>query len=163
MIRRVTKADSNQIVEIYNHYILNSITTFEENVISAKEMSERIVSTLKDDLPWLVVEEDGEVLGYAYANKWKTRSSYRFSIESTVYLDHNFQSKGWGSILYTELLKDLRSKDVHMVIGVISLPNVSSVALHEKLGFEKVAHFKEVGRKFERWIDVGFWQLKLGS
>ena len=163
MIRFATPSDSDQIVEIYNHYVLNTIITFEEDTITSAEMSERIRSTLNSGFPWLVAEQAGEILGYAYASKWKERGAYRHSVESTVYLNSSSYSKGWGSKLYLELLKSLKERNFHVVMGGIALPNPLSIRLHEKCGFEKVAHFKEVGYKFDNWVDVGYWQIKLNN
>ena len=87
--------------------------------------------------------------------------AYRFSVESAVYVSHDQVGQGTGSSLYAELLDELENLGMHCVLGGISLPNPDSVRLHERLGFEKVAHHREVGRKFDRWIDVGFWQLQL--
>jgi len=101
------------------------------------------------------------LLGYCYASKWKGRCAYRYSVESTVYLSPDATGKGIGSKLYGTLLAELRQRQFHTVIGGIALPNPASVALHEKLGFEKVAQFRQVGNKFGRWIDVGYWQLLL--
>jgi len=163
MIRSATSKDSGQIAEIYNHYISTSIITFEEDPITSDEMSIRISATFQEKLPWLIFEHNGQILGYAYASKWKGRCAYRYSVESTVYLCHKNVSKGLGSKLYSELIKELKFKKFHTAIGGIALPNESSIGLHEKLGFEKVAHFKEVGNKFNQWIDVGYWQLKLND
>jgi phosphinothricin acetyltransferase len=113
-------------------------------------------------LPWLVYESEGGVLGYAYATKWRVRSAYRYSAETSVYVAPGQGGKGIGSALYKTLLEELRAREIHMVIGGIAQPNPASVALHERLGFEKVAHFKQVGRKFDRWIDMGYWELQLG-
>jgi len=110
-------------------------------------------------LPWLVAERRGEVLGYAYASRWHARAAYRFSTEITVYLDHGQTRRGIGSRLYGELFPMLRAREIHAVLAVIALPGEASVALHEKVGFSKVGHFKDVGFKFGRWIDVGYWQL----
>ena len=163
MIRVASQSDSVDIVEIYNHYILNSVVTFEEEPITSDEMSNRIHSALEDQLPWIVAEHDDQILGYAYASKWKGRCAYRHSVESTVYVSNNQQSKGLGSQLYDQLLRELKTKKIHVVIAGIALPNNSSIGLHEKYGFEKVAHFKEVGYKFKKWVDVGYWQLKLNE
>ena len=95
--------------------------------------------------------------------QWKARSAYRFSVESTVYIDQNSIGNGIGSLLYKELLSNLKNSRIHSVIGGIALPNPSSIALHEKYGFKKVAQFKEVGIKFDKWIDVGYWQLQFNS
>jgi L-amino acid N-acyltransferase YncA len=158
MIREARPEDAEAMCRIYNHYVINTIITFEEEPISLKEMKDRIVKVTRT-LPWLVWEENGTVNGYAYASNWKTRSAYRFSVESTIYLHPDVIGRGLGRKLYASLLSELRSRFLHCVIGVIALPNESSVALHERLGFQKVAHFKEVGWKFNHWIDVGCWQL----
>lgn len=160
-IRAVAAADAGSIAEIYNHYITDTVVTFEEQPVSRAEMAERIHEIVSAALPWLVVELDGRVAGYAYASKWKGRSAYRFTNEISVYLDRNHLGLGLGSRLYTELLPILAGRGMHAVIGGIALPNPASAALHEKFGFEKVAHFREVGFKFGQWIDVGYWQRTL--
>jgi len=96
-----------------------------------------------------------------HASKWKGRCAYRFSVEATVYLKTGKLGKGIGTKLYTALLNDLRKRNIHAVIGGIALPNKESQYLHEKFGFKKVAHFTEVGYKFNKWIDVGYWELLL--
>ncbi|MCL3781271.1 N-acetyltransferase family protein [Prolixibacteraceae bacterium JC049] len=158
MIREINKNDSKEVADIYNYYIKNTSITFEENVVTENEMIERIKSR-NSNLPWIVYEKDNEILGYAYATEWKSRCAYKFSVESSVYLKHDRQGKGLGTKLYQELLNRIKNSNIHVVIGGIALPNDSSIALHEKLGFEKVAQFKEVGFKFEKWIDVGYWEL----
>jgi L-amino acid N-acyltransferase YncA len=160
MIRSATTEDATRIAEIYNHYVLHSTITFEEHAVPVDEMRQRIAEIV-DGLPWLVWLEDSVVQGFAYASKWKGRSAYRYSAESTVYLAKDSMGKGIGSRLYQALLAELRERRFHTVIGGIALPNAASVALHEKLGFEKVSQFREVGWKFNRWIDVGYWQLIL--
>ena len=160
MIRGVYTEDAEAVCSIYNHYVKNTIFTFEENLVSTEEMKDRIAEATVS-LPWVVWEENGEIKGYAYASKWKTRSAYRFSVESSIYLQPDFIGKGAGRKLYETLISELRNLSLHTVIGGIALPNESSVALHERLGFLKVAHFKEVGWKFGRWIDVGYWERLL--
>jgi len=160
VIRNAQTSDAEEICRIYNHYILNTVITFEEQSLSTAEMAARIEAyTAK--LPWLIYEDGGNVLGYAYAATWQARSAYRHSVESSVYLDLSASGRGLGTLLYESLLAQLRARPIHTVIAGISLPNQSSVALHEKFGFEKVAHFREVGRKFDSWIDVGYWELLL--
>ncbi len=160
MIRSVRIADASAICEIYNHYVENTTITFEEEPITVTEMQNRI-KTVTSTYPWLVLEKDGKVVGYAYANGWKNRSCYRYAAESSVYLSQETTGRGMGSQLYEALFTQLRTSSVHSVIGGIALPNPASVSLHEKLGFKKVAHFKEVGWKFNQWIDVGYWELLL--
>lgn len=162
MIREVQAQDASSISTIYNHYIENTVVTFEEEVITASEILKRITKVTDDDLPWFVAEdESGNILGYAYAAKWRDRFSYRFSVEVTVYLSPEQISKGLGTKLYQVLFDELKRKNIHSAIGGITLPNEGSVALHEKFGMLKVAHFKEVGLKFDRWLDVGYWQVTL--
>ena len=121
-------------------------------------MARRIGDVQFASLPWLVAEEQRQVAGYAYAAPWKTRSAYRFSVEITVYLAPANVGRGIGSLLYRHLFGTLQTLGVHAVIGGIALPNPASVALHEKFGLEKVAYFPQVGFKFNRWIDVGYWE-----
>ena len=158
MIRSATHDDAESIARIYNHYILNTVITFEEDAVTPTEMAGRIGKVQGASLPYLVDERDGRVIGYAYAARWHDRSAYRYSVETTIYLDTGFVGKHIGSGLYTALLERLKASGKHVAIGGIALPNAGSVALHEKLGFEKVAHYREVGFKFNRWVDVGYWQ-----
>ena len=162
-IRDANKTDASAVAAIYNRYILTTSISFEEAPVPEAEMAQRMADVQAAGLPWLVLEADGAVLGYAYATKWRVRHAYRFSVESSVYLDHEKAGQGYGTALYHALLAKLRASDYHLVIGGIALPNPASVALHEKMGFEKVAHFKEVGYKFGRWVDVGYWQLSLAG
>ena len=161
MIRPANTADSEAMVAIYNHYIRHSAATFEEEDLSAGDMSARLQKVNALGLPWLVAEEQGVLIGYAYANQWRERSAYRFSVESTIYLSHEVTGGGRGSKLYGALFEALRALEVHAVIGGITLPNPASVALHEKMGMRKVAEFPEVGYKQGRWLDVGYWQVNL--
>ena len=158
MIRIANVGDAAQLCEIYNHYVLNTNVTFEEQAVTVEEMASRVQETLSS-LPWLVVEDDSQVLGFSYASKWKGRCAYRYSAEATVYLRPDATGKGLGTQLYLELLKELKDRSLHTVMGGIALPNDASVALHEKLGFSKVAQFRQVGHKFGNWIDVGYLQL----
>lgn len=162
MIRPVQSTDVKDICDIYNHYVAQSIITFEEFPVSIEKMRSRITE-VAFELPWLVFEKNQQVVGYSYASRWKSRYAYRYSVESTVYVAPSFTNQKIGAHLYSELIEILREKKVHSVIGGIALPNQPSIKLHEKLGFEKVAQFKEVGWKFKKWIDVGYWQLNLNS
>ena len=160
MIRPATPQDAQHIAEIYNYYIENTIITFEEEVVSGNTMAERLARGLQAG-PWYVADVDGEVCGYCYAAPFAARSAYRFSAETTVYVSHKHQRKGFGCSLYSSLIQKLREERHHCAVGLIGLPNQGSVTLHEKLGFTKVGELREVGRKFGRWVDVGFWQLLL--
>jgi len=159
MIRPAHSSDAHAIIGIYNHYIAHSTITFEEQPVSAQQMADRIAEVQSAPLPWLVAEQSGLVVGFAYASKWKARSAYRYSVEISVYVQQGASGQGLGSELYAALFAALKERGVHVIIGGIALPNPLSVALHEKFGFKKVAHFEQVGFKFGRWIDVGYWQL----
>ncbi len=161
MIRPVEDRDAESIARIYNHYVTSSTITFEEQEVSVHEMSERISGNVDSDAPWLVNESDGFVTGYANASIWKKRSAYRFTVEVSVYLEQKVFGQGTGTRLYQALFQELRKRSYHSAIGIIALPNPASIALHEKCGMEQVALFREVGYKFEQWIDVGYWQVAL--
>lgn len=157
-IRKVELKDAAPIAEIYNYYILNTHHTFETEALSAEAMERRIANT-NGIYPYLVAEVDGEVQGYLYAAQFKLRQAYKHSVEASIYVRNNAKQKGIGSALYDKFLGDLKDTDVHAIVAGISLPNDASVKFHEKLGYEKVAHFKEVGYKLGRWVDVGFWEM----
>ena len=156
MLREASLSDADQICKIYNHYVLNSVCTFEQEPVSTSAMVARIEETTKD-FPWIMCEDEGKITGYA--GKWKTRTAYNRSVESTVYIAPEHIGKGYGRLLYADLIERLKNLSIHSAIGIIALPNDASIALHEKFGFKQVAHLKEVGWKFDRWIDVGYWQL----
>lgn len=153
--------DATGVCEIYNWFIVHSTATFEETCITVDEMQRRMDIVASVGLPWWVARRGSQILGYAYANRWKERSGYRFSVETTVYLAHDQAGNGLGSRLYTKLFEELKQQGYRTAIGGIALPNPASVALHEKMGMHKVAHFESVGFKHDRWIDVGYWQKSL--
>lgn len=159
-IRKVRIEDAKAILKIYNYYILNSIATFDEEVKTISEFEHKIKATIKR-YPWFVLEENKEVIAFAYAGLWKDKSAYDQSVEGTIYIKNGHEGKRIGTTLYSYLIDYLRENNYHSILGVISLPNDYSIALHEKLKFEKVAHFKEIGKKFNKHIDVGCWQLIL--
>ena len=163
MIRPVVVEDAGAIASIYNHFIENSTISFEEIPVDKANIKHRIQKVLETGLPWLVHESEGKINGYAYATKWKDRSAYRFTAESTVYVAHNAAKTGIGSALYEELFSQLTARSFRSIIAVIALPNEGSVRLHEKFGFVKSGEFKEIGYKFDRWINVAYWQLQIGD
>lgn len=160
-IRPATAADAAAIASIYNHYIATTVITFEEEAVTPPAMAQRIADVHAHELPWLVAEVDGELIGYCYASRWKARSAYRHSVESTIYLAPGREGRGIGTALYAALIDILKTKRIHAVIGGAALPNPASVALHERLGFAHVGTFREVGFKHGRWVDVAYWQLVL--
>ena len=157
-IRPVNLADAAQIAEVYNYYIQKTHHTFETESLGAEEMQKRI-SEVTENYPYLVAEEYGEIYGYAYATQFKLRQAYAFSAEVSIYVKNAAKQKGIGTELYMQLFDELADTDVHAIVAGISLPNDASVRFHEKLGFSKVAHFREVGYKLGRWVDVGYWEF----
>jgi L-amino acid N-acyltransferase YncA len=165
-IRPAVPDDAAEIARIYNHYVMNTVVTFEEQPVRPDLMAQRMAEVSTAALPWLVAEtdgriSDGRISGFAYAGTWKSRCAYRFTVESTIYLDPDCIGRGIGRTLYTGFLDALRLTPMRSVLAGIALPNPASIALHESLGFRKVAHFSEVGFKFGQWIDIGYWQLAL--
>lgn len=160
MHRHCTPSDAPDVARIYNYYVRETVITFEEEPLSVDDMARRITE-MTARYPWLVWEQSGVIAGYAYATPWKNRASYRHSVEATVYLAHGMTGKGIGTQLYGALLDELREMDVHSVVGGAALPNAASVALHENLGFSKVAEFSEIGLKHGKWLNVAYWQLVL--
>jgi len=157
-IRPVKREDSKRICEIYNYYVTSTNISFEEQAVAEEEMERRIEEKTKK-YPWLVYVLEGEVVGYSYVGKWKERSAYRHTVEDTLYVKSDKRGKGIGQKLFEGLLEAVgKDTEIHAIMGVIALPNEKSVAIHEKNGFEKVAHFKEVGYKNGAWIDVGYWE-----
>jgi Sortase and related acyltransferases len=158
-IRPVDLADAAQIAEIYNHYILTSHCTFEITPLDAADMSVRISDVIEHDFPFFVSETGGEISGYANGKQFRPRPAYRHSVEVSIYIKNGIEAHGIGTALYSKLFDEITKLDFHTIIAGIALPNEPSIRLHEKFGFEKVAHFREVGFKFGKWIDVGYWQL----
>lgn len=158
MIRSVKISDAEDIARIYNYYIENTVITFEESPVSTQEI-ERRITEYTQRYPWFVYEENNKISGYCYAHEWRPRASYRYSAETAIYVQENQHSKGIGTALYTHLLHDIKKRGIHTLVAGITLPNEKSEKLHEKVGFTKAAHFKEIGNKFGTWLDVGYWQL----
>ncbi len=160
VIRLATIDDAAAMLDIYRPYVLNTAISFETDAPSIQEFQSRISEGIAK-FPWLVCEIDGRVRGYAYSSAHRSRRAYTWSVEATVYVQQKFQGKGIGKALYERLLPMLKKQGVVNVIAGIALPNQASVAIHESFGFEKVAQFKDVGFKMEKWWDVGYWQLQL--
>ena len=158
LVRPVRPEDAVSICAIYNYYVRETTVTFEESAIGPADIHSRIADVEQAGLPWIVAESRHRVVGYAYATPWKERSAYRYSVEVSVYVACGEHGKGWGTALYKDLFDRLRQKKIHLIVGGITLPNDSSIALHEKFGMKKVAHFNEIGFKFGKWRDVGYWE-----
>jgi phosphinothricin acetyltransferase len=161
VIRNVVLEDAPALCDIYNYYIECTAITFEEQILTESAFSQRI-QTISSSYPWLVIEENNQILGYAYAGEWKSRSAFRYTVESSIYLHPQAPGRqGIGESLYRRLLSLLAERGFHRVIAAITVPNENSIALHKKLEFEEAGYFGEVGYKFQRWIDVIYMELRL--
>lgn len=159
--------DAQRLAEIYNHYVRTDTATFETVEISADTMAARIAKVQGLGLPWIVTDDSLGATGFAYAAPFRDRAAYSWTLEVTVYLDRAETGRGLGTALYRELFRQLSElppgphSPVHSLMAVIALPHPTSVAIHESFGFDHVGTVREAGRKFDRWIDVGYWQKVL--
>lgn len=161
-IRLATPDDSRGMLDIYSPYILNTSITFETEVPSVENFEERISSYLQN-WPWLVLETNGKIAGYAYASHYRERVAYQWSVECSVYVGDNFLRSGVASALYESLFEILKRQGFRNVYAVINLPNDRSVAFHEKCGFRHFATYEQVGYKLGQWKNVGWWRLILNE
>ena len=160
IIRSAARSDAPAILEIYAPIVDETAISFELAVPPVEEIEERIENTLAKG-PWLIAEEDGDCLGYAYAGVWRQRAAYRHTAETAVYVSAKHRRGGVARKLYHALFEDLRARGKRTLIAGITLPNDASIAFHESLGFRPVGVFSKVGLKFDRWHDVGFWEHDL--
>ena len=160
MIRPLHINDAQELLDIYNYYVLNTTVTFDIEALTIEIFREKL-NQINEDYPIIVFEENNEILGYAYGSRFRPKPAYNFVVESTVYVKHTKHGKQIGTKLYAELIRLLKETNLHTVLGVLTIPNEASIKLHEKFGYEQVANLKEVGLKFGEWQNVGIWQLKL--
>jgi phosphinothricin acetyltransferase len=161
-IRVATAADAGQIQAIYAPIVRDTTISFEYEPPTVDEMAQRITGTLPTH-PYLVCEEEGRVLGYIYAGAHRARAAYRWSVDTTVYVEGRIRHKGVGRTLYQALLSILCRQGFHSAFAGIALPNAGSVGLHEALGFRPVGVYQDVGFKHGQWRDVGWWRLGLSE
>jgi phosphinothricin acetyltransferase len=162
MIRMASEADAAVIAEIYAPFCLETPVSFETEAPTVEEMRSRIRKTLKT-YPWLVCDDDGIVVGYAYAGQHRERAAYRWSVDVSVYIREGHRCSGMGRALYTSLLAVLQLQGFHSALAGATLPNPGSVALHEGMGFELVGTYQNIGFKCGKWHDVRWWQRKLAA
>ena len=164
LIRPSRDADLDAITRLYAHHVLHGTGTFETTPPSAAEMATRRADVLSKGLPWLVLEEDGALLGFAYGNWFKPRPAYRFSVEDSIYLAPEAAGQGLGRALLAELLSALERAGVRRVMAVIGdTANSGSIGVHRALGFEPAGSIPACGWKFDRWLDIVFMQRSLGA
>lgn len=159
MIRPATADDAAAIAALYNPYVRDTVITFEYDEVSVDVMASRITDVLDKGLPYLVAEEDGAPVGFAYASPYRPRAAYLHTVETTIYLGPEARGRGTGRALYAALLDALRDSHAHSAVSLVALPNDASVGLHHALGFREVGTLVEAGHKFDRWIDVAYFQL----
>lgn len=159
-IRLATENDSESLLTIYGEYIRNTAVTFETDIPSVVEFSNRIRNVL-ESTPWLVCEINGENVGYAYASKHRERAAYQWSVDVTVYINPQFHRKYIATALYTALIELLKIQGYYSTYAGVSLPNVNSEGFHESFGFKPVGVFHNVGYKFGEWRDVKWFELRI--
>lgn len=163
MIRPSRDSDIPAITAIYTHHVLHGTGTFETTPPSAEDMAARRADVLSKGLPYLVVEDDGEVLGFAYCNWFKPRPAYRFSAEDSIYLAPAAAGKGLGRLLLEELMAQAERAGVRKLIAVIGdSGNKGSVGVHTACGFQHVGVLANCGWKFDRWLDVVLMDRVIG-
>lgn len=162
-LRDSQDADLPALTAIYRHHVLHGTGTFELEAPDEAEMARRRAEVLGRQLPWLVAERDGRVLGYAYANYFRPRMAYRFCLEDSIYLAPEAQGAGLGRLLLAELISRCEALGARQMVAVIGdSANAASIGVHRQAGFEPMGVMKAAGWKFERWLDVVFMQRALG-
>jgi phosphinothricin acetyltransferase len=159
-IRLATAADAPALAAIYAPSVTGAVTSFELVPPDGAEMARRLAAVLETH-PWLVLERDGEVAGYAYATRHRDRAAYQWSVDVSVYVGAAHRRAGVGRALYERLFEVLRGQGFYTAHAGITLPNPASVALHESFGFRPVGVYTAVGFKLGAWHDVGWWRLPL--
>jgi L-amino acid N-acyltransferase YncA len=158
LIRPARKADATEILKIYTPYINNTAITFETEIPTIEEFTKRI-ETIQKHYPYLVCERDNQIIGYAYASQYRERSAYRYSIELSIYVDQKYRHQGIGTALYTHLFDTLQTYEFYTAYACITLPNESSIVLHQTFGFQEIGIFHHAGYKGGKWLDV-IWMEK---
>lgn len=155
-IRPVELSEASLLVDIYAPYVLETAISFEMEPPSVSDFTRRI-EQLTADYPWLVATLDSTVVGYAYAGPHRTRAAYQYSVETSVYVAQESHGRQIGFTLYWRLLSELSRREYRNAYAGITLPNAASVALHNKMGFEQIGVFPQVGFKFDCWHDVAWF------
>lgn len=160
-IRTATEDDLPSILDIYNHIIVNTTAVYHYQPHTMEMRKAWYDGRVKEGLPVFVAEEDGKVVGFSSYGPFRPWPAYKYTMENSVYVADGQRGKGIGRSLMEPLLSHARAKDVHAMIAVIDASNDASVQLHRSFGFEEVGHFRQVGYKFDRWLDLKFMELVL--
>jgi L-amino acid N-acyltransferase YncA len=164
LLRDARAQDIEEIQAIYAHYVRTGLATFEETVPDAAELERRRAGLERQGFPYLVVERGGNVLGYAYASHYRTRSAYRHTVEDSVYVDPGAQRQGIGRVLLEALIERCTSLGYRQMVAVIGdSANAGSIGIHAALGFRTIGTLPAVGFKLGRWVDSVLMQRPLGS
>ena len=161
-IRPALSSDASSILDIYAPYILNTTVSFETEVPAIKDFTQRIM-TNQESYPWLVYDSGGVIAGYAYASKHRDRAAYQWSVESSVYVNKGFEQQGIATKLYQTLFQILKYQGCRNLYAGITLPNEKSVNFHQKMGFNKIADYRNIGYKFNGWHTVSWYELQLND
>ena len=161
-IRIATSDDAKELLNIYKYYVENTAITFEYDVPSIEEFSERIKNTLKK-YPYLIAENEDGIYGYAYASAFKSRQAYDWAVETSIYVKNGDSRHGVGTLLYNELEKYLKLQNIINVNACIAYPNEKSEDFHKKFGYKTVAHFTKCGYKFGKWHDMIWMEKFIGE
>ena len=161
MIRAATEEDAAAIAAIYAPYVEASTVTFELEAPDAATMARRMAEIQTRGLPYLVADEDGVVAAYAYAGPYRPRAAYRFTVEDSIYVREQYARRGLGRQLLIALIEQCRAAGCHRMVAGMGGENEASIALHAALGFVRVGVLREVGYKFDQWVDVTLMQRGL--
>jgi phosphinothricin acetyltransferase len=163
IIRSSQPEDLSAITAIYQHHVLHGTGTFEIEPPSLQDMTARREDVLSKGLPYLVIEDQGQVQGFAYCNWFKPRPAYRFSAEDSIYLATNASGMGWGRLLLSELCRKAEAAGIRKLIAIIGdSANAGSIGVHSSVGFHSVGVVKACGWKFNRWLDIVMMEKALG-
>lgn len=162
-IRKATEDDLNSILDIVNHSILYSTSNYNYEIQTIENQIVWYNNKLKFNYPIIVAECDNKVIGFGTYGMFREKIGYQYTVEHSVYVTETFIGKGIGGLLLTELIKLAKSQGIHVMIGAIDATNHSSIAFHQKYGFEVCGTIKEVAYKFDRWLDLVFMQLILNK
>jgi L-amino acid N-acyltransferase YncA len=161
-IRASKDSDIAAITQIYAHHVSHGTASFEIEPPDAEEMARRRLDVMSRGLPYLVAEIDHTVVGYAYATLYRTRVAYRFTLEDSVYIHPDHVGRGFGAALLSQLIPACKEWGCRQLVAVIGdSENTASIRVHEKLGFQHAGVLRNVGFKFDRWIDTVLMQLSL--